>query len=89
MSFWNIFGSMAVSDKGETIQRLSDSMSVSSSGVTYTKMGHFTYGSDGSVFNLDGHFKFPHLWPVKFPCQDVRFNYASFNLIREAASFIL
>ena len=50
MSFWNIFGSIAVSDKVETIQRLSDSMSVSSSGVTYTKMGHFTYGSDGSVF---------------------------------------
>ena len=41
------------------------------------------------VSSLDGHFKFPHLWPVKFPCQDVRFNYASFNLIREAASFIL
>jgi hypothetical protein len=39
--------------------------------------------------DLDGHFKFPYLWPVKFPCQDVRFNYASFNLIREAASFIL
>jgi hypothetical protein len=56
MSFWNIFGSMAVSDKGETIQRLSDSMSVSSSGVTYTKMGHFTYGSDGSVFNQMGSF---------------------------------
>ena len=27
MSFWNIFGNMAVSDKGETITRLSDIMS--------------------------------------------------------------
>jgi len=50
MSFWNIFGNMAVSDKGETITRLSDAMSVSSTGVTYTKMGNMTFGSDGSNF---------------------------------------
>ncbi len=30
MSFWNIFGNMAVSDKGETITRLSKDMSISS-----------------------------------------------------------
>ena len=56
MSFWNIFGSMAVSDKGETITKLSDSMSVSSPGVTYTKMGNMTVGSDGSSFTQMGNF---------------------------------
>ena len=56
MSFWNIFGNMAVSDKGETITRLSKDMSVSSEGVTYTKMGNMTYGSDGSSYNQVGGF---------------------------------
>ena len=56
MSFWNIFGNMAVSDKGETITRLSKDMSVSSVGVTYTKMGNMTYGSDGSCYNQIGSF---------------------------------
>ena len=56
MSFWNIFGNMAVSDKGETITRLSDTMSVSSSGVTYTKVGNMTVGSDGSSFFQVGDF---------------------------------
>jgi len=56
MSFWNIFGNMAVSDKGETITRLSDTTSVSSTGVTYTKMGNMTIGSDGSNFTQMGDF---------------------------------
>ena len=56
MSFWNIFGNMAVSDKGETITRLSDNMSVSSTGVTYTKMGRMTFGSDGSNYTQMGNF---------------------------------
>ena len=56
MSFWNIFGNMAVSDKGETITRLSKDMSVSSEGVTYTKMGNMTYGSDGLSYNQVGSF---------------------------------
>jgi hypothetical protein len=56
MSFWNIFGNMAFSDKGETITKLSDSMSVSSTGVTYTKMGDMTVGSDGSSFTQMGSF---------------------------------
>ena len=56
MPFWNIFGSMAVSDKGETIIRLSDTTSVSSTGVTYTKMGNTTIGSDGSTFTQMGSF---------------------------------
>ena len=56
MSFWDIFGNMALSDKGETITRLSKDMSVSSEGVTYTKMGNMTYGSDGSSYNQVGSF---------------------------------
>lgn len=56
MSFWNIFGNMAVSDKGETMTRLSDTMSVSSNGVSYTKMGNMTFGSDGSSFTQLGDF---------------------------------
>ncbi len=56
MSFWNIFGNLAVSDEGKTIQKLSDTFSVSSDGVTYTTMGSFTNGSDGSSFTKFGSF---------------------------------
>ena len=56
MSFWQIFGRLAVSDEGETIQRVSDTTSVSSNGTTYTKMGSITVGSDGSVFTQMGSF---------------------------------
>jgi len=56
MSFWNIFGRFAVSDTGETIQKVSDITSVSSDGTTYTKMGSSTVGSDGSVFTQMGSF---------------------------------
>ncbi len=56
MSFWNIFGNLAVSDEGKTIQKLSDTFSVSSDGVTYTTMGSFTNGSDGSSFTKMGSF---------------------------------
>ena len=35
MSFWNIFGKFAVSDKGETIKKVSDTISISSEGTTY------------------------------------------------------
>jgi len=56
MSFWNIFGKMAVSDDGTTIQKLSDTFSVSSDGVTYTTMGNFTTGSDGSSYSRLGSF---------------------------------
>ena len=54
MSFWQILGRLAVSDEGETIQRVSDTTSVSSDGTTYTRMGSFTVGSDGSMFNQMG-----------------------------------
>ena len=56
MSFWNIFGRFAVSDTGETIQKVSDTTSVSSDGTTYTKMSSSTVGSDGSVFTQMGSF---------------------------------
>ena len=56
MSFWQILGRLAVSDGGETIQRISDTTSVSSDGTTYTSMGSATVGSDGSMFTQLGSF---------------------------------
>ena len=56
MSFWNILCGFAVSDKGETITHVSDSISVSSNGTTYTRMGANTVGSDGSFFTKMGAF---------------------------------
>ena len=56
MSFWQIFGKSAVSDQGETIQRLGDSTSVSSKGTVFSHMGSTTLGSDGSVFTQMGSF---------------------------------
>ena len=56
MSFWQILGRFAVSDTGETLQKLSGTTSVSSDGTTYTKMGSTTVGSDGSVFTQMGSF---------------------------------
>ena len=56
MAFWQIFGKSAVSDQGETIQRLGDSTSVSSKGTVFSHMGSTTLGSDGSVFTQMGSF---------------------------------
>ena len=56
MSFWNFLGRLAISDEGETIQRVSDTTSVSSNGTTYTTMGNNTFGSDGSSFTQTGSF---------------------------------
>jgi hypothetical protein len=56
MSFWNFLGRMAISDEGETIQRISDTTSVSSNGTTYTRIGNTTVGSDGSEFTQVGSF---------------------------------
>lgn len=39
----------------------------------------FVDGNKRIAFAPDGHFKFPHLWPVKFP-QAGRPNYQSFGL---------
>jgi hypothetical protein len=56
MSFWQILGSFAFSDKGVTIQKVSDTTSISSDGVTYTSIGSTTVGSDGSIFSQTGSF---------------------------------
>ena len=56
MSFWQILGRLAESNEGETITRLSNNISISSNGTTYTKMGSTTVGSDGSMFNQIGSF---------------------------------
>jgi hypothetical protein len=56
MAFWQIFGKSAVSDQGETIQRIGDSTSVSSKGTVFSHMGSTTLGSDGSVFTQMGSF---------------------------------
>ena len=56
MSFWHFLGRLAVSDEGDSIQRISDTTSVSSDGTTYTRIGSTTFGSDGSVFNQVGSF---------------------------------
>jgi hypothetical protein len=45
-----------VSNTGETIQKISDTTSISSDGTTYTKMGSTTVGSDGSVVTKMGSF---------------------------------
>ncbi|MFM2035347.1 MAG: hypothetical protein RL459_612 [Pseudomonadota bacterium] len=54
MAFWQLFKDFAVSSEGETINRISDDMSVSSRGVVYTRMGDNTVGSDGSLFTSLG-----------------------------------
>jgi hypothetical protein len=56
MSFWQFLGSLAVSDKGETIQRMGKSNFFSSDGTVFTKTGKTTVGSDGSIFTQTGNF---------------------------------
>ena len=56
MSIWQIFGSLAVSDSDPTIHKISNSLSISSNGTSYTTMGLTTVGSDGSVFIQQGCF---------------------------------
>jgi hypothetical protein len=56
MSFWQILGKFAFSDQGETIQKVSDTASVSNDGTTYTRMGSTTFESDGSTFTQLGSF---------------------------------
>ena len=56
MSFWQILGRLAISNEGETIQRVSDETYVSTTRVTYSQMGPTTVGTDGSVFTqMGGH----------------------------------
>jgi hypothetical protein len=56
MSFWQFLGSLAVSDEGETIQRMGKSNFFSSDGTVFTKTGKSTFGSDGSIFTQTGNF---------------------------------
>jgi hypothetical protein len=54
--FWNIFDNLSVSGAGETIQKVSDTTSISPDGTTYAKRGSTTVGSDGSVVAQMGTF---------------------------------
>ena len=54
MSFWQILGRLAISNDGETIQRVSDETFVSNTGVANTQMRPTTVGTDGSVFTQMG-----------------------------------
>jgi hypothetical protein len=56
MSIWQLLGNFSVSDTGESVHRISDSLSISTSGTTYTTLGLTTVGSDGSVFIQQGAF---------------------------------
>jgi hypothetical protein len=56
MSIWQLLGSFAVSETGESVHKISDSLSISTSGTTYTTLGLTTVGSDGSVFIQQGAF---------------------------------
>jgi hypothetical protein len=56
MSIWQVLGSFAVSDSGDTVHKISDSLSISTNGTSYTTMGLTTVGSDGSVFIQQGCF---------------------------------
>lgn len=56
MSFWQILGNFAFSDSGESVHKISDSLSISTDGTSYTTMGLTTVGSDGSVFIQQGCF---------------------------------
>ena len=56
MSIWQILDSFAVSDSGDTVHKISDSLSISTNGTSYTTMGLTTVGSDGSVFIQQGCF---------------------------------
>ena len=56
MSFWQILGKLAYSDSGESIQRVSETTSISSDGTVYNRMGNTTVGSDGSFFTQMGSF---------------------------------
>ena len=56
MSFWQIFDKCAVSDQGETTQRLGETTNDSSKVTIFNHMGSTTVGSDGSVFTQTGSF---------------------------------
>jgi hypothetical protein len=56
MAIWQILGNFAQSNSGETVHKISDTLSISTKGTSYTTMGLTTVGSDGSVFIQQGVF---------------------------------
>ena len=56
MSFWQILGNFAFSDTGETVHKISDSLSISTEGTSSSTRGLTTVGSEGSVFIQQGSF---------------------------------
>ena len=54
MTIWQIIGGFSVSNSGDAIHKISDSLSISNNGKSYTTVGLTTVGSDGSVFIQQG-----------------------------------
>lgn len=52
MKFWNIFESLATTDKGEVINKIDDSTFLRSDGTVYRQEGSLITGSDGSVMSM-------------------------------------
>jgi hypothetical protein len=52
MKFWNIFDSLATTDRGEVINKIDDSTFLRSDGTVYRQEGHLITGSDGSVMTV-------------------------------------
>jgi hypothetical protein len=52
MKFWNIFGSLASTDRGEVINKIDGSTFLRSDGTVYRQQGQLITGSDGSVLNV-------------------------------------
>jgi hypothetical protein len=52
MKFWNIFDSLATTDRGEVINKIDDSTFLRSDGTVYRQEGNLITGSDGSVMSV-------------------------------------
>ncbi len=52
MKFWNIFDSLATTNKGEVINKIDDSTFLRSDGTVYRQEGQLITGSDGSVMTV-------------------------------------
>lgn len=52
MKFWNIFDSLATTDRGEVINKMDDSSFIRNDGTVYRQEGSLITGSDGSVMSV-------------------------------------
>jgi hypothetical protein len=52
MKFWNIFDSLATTDRGEVINKIDDSTFLRNDGTVYRQEGNLITGSDGSVMSV-------------------------------------